>query len=312
VNLREGALQESFADGSNLTRHYNSRSDRIGIFGYGWCVNYESKLEHLADDRIRVFECAKAYEWSTFRPALDPTREAWINESDPSDQVVRHGARLDRLIKMRKTQSFSRSDGRLLETLDRENRIVNLEYDNEGRLARLKGIATELDFTFDEKSGFVTKVTDQNGRPVQYQYRYESLDLVAVDSQLGPHFKYRYDDLHNLLSVRTNGRLFFEAAFDRDRDFVTQRLLAGRCRESFTYNSRMNGENFISTATVDRKCPKRRNSTRSKFTFTYTRNTPGGRALLKMQIERPRGLTLIHFDPNSGRTLKIERKRSSR
>lgn len=70
VDTRTGNFAESFIDvdfvdsGSalKLTRSYQSRVEYMGMFGKGWCSNFETKLTVLMPSVIRIAECGAGKE----------------------------------------------------------------------------------------------------------------------------------------------------------------------------------------------------------------------------------------------------------
>ncbi len=45
-----------------ITRTYNSKSLFDGMFGYGWCSDWETKLDFTAEGNIKVTECGAGAE----------------------------------------------------------------------------------------------------------------------------------------------------------------------------------------------------------------------------------------------------------
>jgi YD repeat-containing protein len=43
-------------------RHYQSRSIFVGMLGFGWCSDYETTLEKLPEDRLKLTECGAGQE----------------------------------------------------------------------------------------------------------------------------------------------------------------------------------------------------------------------------------------------------------
>lgn len=54
-----------------VQRTYNSRSNFNGIFGYGWCSEYETKLEVTAEESFMITECGGGEEILYYRPNTD-------------------------------------------------------------------------------------------------------------------------------------------------------------------------------------------------------------------------------------------------
>ncbi|MGI9549126.1 MAG: DUF6531 domain-containing protein [Bdellovibrionales bacterium] len=70
VDIRSAGYSKTFVDfkatvpGFYLTvdRTYNSRSLFNGLFGFGWCSNFETNLEVLPDNSLKVTECGGGME----------------------------------------------------------------------------------------------------------------------------------------------------------------------------------------------------------------------------------------------------------
>ncbi|MES2855661.1 MAG: DUF6531 domain-containing protein [Bdellovibrionota bacterium] len=51
-----------------VERYYNSRSTFSGIFGYGWCSDFETNIEKTPEGRLKLIECGAGQE-ILYRPA---------------------------------------------------------------------------------------------------------------------------------------------------------------------------------------------------------------------------------------------------
>lgn len=76
VDMKNANYSESWIDvtvpGSGMDfkiqRHYNSRSTFSGMFGYGWCSDYETTLERTPEGGLKLQECGAGQEIS-YQPA---------------------------------------------------------------------------------------------------------------------------------------------------------------------------------------------------------------------------------------------------
>lgn len=76
VDMKNANYSESWIDvtvpGSGMDfkiqRHYNSRSIFTGMFGYGWCSDYETTLERTPEGGLKLQECGAGQE-ITYQPA---------------------------------------------------------------------------------------------------------------------------------------------------------------------------------------------------------------------------------------------------
>src|SRR5688572_4836739 len=70
IDMRNANYSESWVDlqikGSaydlKVQRTYNSRTLFNGIFGFGWCSDFETKLKVTAENTLRVTECGAGFE----------------------------------------------------------------------------------------------------------------------------------------------------------------------------------------------------------------------------------------------------------
>ena len=91
VNMRNGSYAEKWIDiispGSGydlrIERYYSSRSLFIGLFGFGWCSDLETKIEHLSDGTITLSECGGGLEVTYY-----PTHFDKKSPTQTVDQII--------------------------------------------------------------------------------------------------------------------------------------------------------------------------------------------------------------------------------
>jgi hypothetical protein len=79
VDMRNANYAESFVDiqapgtGYNLevVRSYNSRSIFSGIFGYGWCSDFETRIDTTLEGNLKLTECGGGIEISYYPANFD-------------------------------------------------------------------------------------------------------------------------------------------------------------------------------------------------------------------------------------------------
>lgn len=82
VDMKDANYSETWTDMDlggpgyilKVTRTYNSRSIFDGIFGFGWCSDFETKLEITPDSNIKVVECGGGME-TIFTEASTSTKD---------------------------------------------------------------------------------------------------------------------------------------------------------------------------------------------------------------------------------------------
>ena len=70
VDMKNSNYHDSWLDISLLgngyplkvTRAYNSRSNSSGMFGYGWCSDFETNIEKMPEGRLKLTECGAGQE----------------------------------------------------------------------------------------------------------------------------------------------------------------------------------------------------------------------------------------------------------
>ncbi|MCO5112853.1 MAG: DUF6531 domain-containing protein [Bdellovibrionaceae bacterium] len=112
-----------------VTRTYNSRSIHDGIFGFGWCSDFETKLEITPESNIKVTECGGGME-TVFE--------------DGSNNLAQRNALIDKIVKkVREDKKNSSLKENYFENFKKE--LINNNYLREA-------FATELGF-----KGSITK-----------------------------------------------------------------------------------------------------------------------------------------------------------
>lgn len=70
VDMKNANYNESYLDLSfpgtgyqlRVTRYYNSRSVYSGLFGFGWCSDFETSIEKTPEGRLKLVECGAGQE----------------------------------------------------------------------------------------------------------------------------------------------------------------------------------------------------------------------------------------------------------
>src|SRR5271163_2736081 len=93
VDMKSANYSESWTDlivpgvgyDLRINRTYNSRSLFNGVFGFGWCSDYETKIEVTPESYLRLTECGGGMEIiftsKNFKPAkIDATVKLIMEE----------------------------------------------------------------------------------------------------------------------------------------------------------------------------------------------------------------------------------------
>ena len=168
----------------SFTRFYNSKEEKVGVFGKGWRHSYEISVEREKNGYILHL--------------ADGQDEAYL--LDDEERIVSVFDDFNRLQKTKDGFEYKSGEG-LLYTFNKEGRLlcikrkdgvkVLLSYDTEGRLLSVSDKAgSSLNLSYDEH-GKLREVKDHSGRKIEYGY--ESGQLTRVYSNGQRMYDYFYE-----------------------------------------------------------------------------------------------------------------------
>jgi RHS repeat-associated protein len=225
-----------FGEGLEVTRTYNSRMQRSGIFGYGWSSAFDESIN--------------AYGTMLLRLNLPDARGVYFTRPStsvpylPQKQLDFHG----QIVKNAdNTYTLTFQDGRihqfnpsgkLVSMADRNNNTINLTYDaNSNPITATDAAGRTLTLTYDS-SGKVTSIADSSGTIATYT-RASLGKLSAVTYADGSKFTFTFltsgsntyvatvkDALNNVLESHT---------YDSQGRALTSEI-AGNGTERYTLN----------------------------------------------------------------------------
>lgn len=215
VNITTGNMYRTFSDTAviarglpaGVTRTYNSRSSRIGEFGYGWTFNYGARLEPFAGGMTYV--------------ESDGTEHAYAENGDGTFTAPPGRT----MVLTRETGGFAlaypdnvgvrfNSAGLLTEQRDSNGNVLAINRDSAGTPLSIVDATGRTVLTITTTSGRITKIQDVAGRTTQYAYNGD--DLISVTASDGRSWQYSYDLGHNLTQMVGSGGV--TNSFDYDSD----------------------------------------------------------------------------------------------
>ncbi|MBQ7206277.1 MAG: AIDA repeat-containing protein [Lentisphaeria bacterium] len=164
--------------------------DTAGSFGYGWCCDWDVKLEISANGDVTYIEGGSK---ALYQPNYS---NGFQNAVEDGSKLVKNSIGYRLTLASGTVKQFDKA-GKLLSVTALDNERVSCSYDADGRIVRLTNTSSGeyLAFSRDSATGFVTSITDKSGRTVSYTY--EDGDLVEVtDSLSGVIASYEYYDTH--------------------------------------------------------------------------------------------------------------------
>ncbi len=238
-----------------LSRTYNSRSLWNGIFGFGWCADFEKRLDVKSG---KIWHC---------------DRETTATTGSKGDSRV--------FVSKRKREEIYNFRGQLMQIKDSKGLRWDLSYDRQGRLSRIHSAKENYVFVFDHfRLARIDRGKGLASMPNQtVQYRWSGNLLIQTDQNRSGKIssKYRYDDLQNLISIESSasplripsnaglgGKIQkIEITYFNELDQV-RTVRIGECQQDFSFQ-KISPRKFQSV--VSTRCPSQI-ARHQIFTFT--------------------------------------------
>jgi YD repeat-containing protein len=224
-----------------LARTYNSRSLWQGVFGFGWCAEFEKSLN---PNTGIVRHCDQ--------------EETGKAKAQGTNWVVKQAHRIE-------VYNFR---GQLMQIKDSRGSFWDLSYDRQGRLSRIQGSRARFDFHYLDFH--LSKIESfPNRREPSVQFRF--LQNLMIESRSSRHFsKYTYDELQNLTLIEESKKKSIRVSYDSRLDQVRQ-VTIGNCSQDFQFK-KISDRKFASRATTHCSFSRSR-----AITYLFTAHpTPSG------------------------------------
>ena len=168
----------------SLTRSYNSKEEKVGVFGKGWRHSYEISVSREENGYIVHLS--------------DGQDEAYL--LDDEGNIISVFDDFDRLQKTKDGFEYKsieglsylfNKEGKLLCMERKDKAKVALSYDTEGRLLTVSdALGSSIYFSYDDL-GKLREVKDHTGRKIEYRYESGQLGTVYYGGQRA--YDYFYD-----------------------------------------------------------------------------------------------------------------------
>jgi len=274
VDLKNANYAEGYIDlnipGSGydlkIERTYNSRTIFNGMFGFGWCSDFETSIEITSEGALKLTECGAGYE-TTFVPKnfskkdVDKTVMQIIAKVHESNKTA-PGSYFKTLEEELRTKDYMRyeyaakygisvgavadgmkfyADGKDVDVIEKKGEFyIRALPDNTIEKFNLKGKLAKL---FDKNGNYVElawdgnrlkTIVDNNGRKLTFGH----YDNGKVRSIVGPNnmkVEYQFKDLNNLVYARAASGNIYKYEYD-DLHNLTKIIYPDKTAKEMTYN----------------------------------------------------------------------------
>lgn len=226
VDMQNANFTENWIDleipdtGYNLKieRAYNSRTLHNGLFGFGWCSNFETSLEILADGRLKRVECGAGQEITYAPKSFEP--------SDVKEGILKITAAMKKenpSLSPREVQAITQKLKDDTVYRDKETARLNIQKEvKEGTIFYAEGAKT--DKLVLKKGFYIRDLADGSSE------RFDNLGQLV----------YLYDKNQNYLKLEYNKKLLASLSTSSGRRLTLDYTANGKVKE-------IRGPNGIST-----------------------------------------------------------------
>ncbi len=325
VDIRQGSFHDSNLDfiivnsssDMRLQRQYSSRSISKGWFGWGWCSNYEDKVEvKKGNNQIIYISCnlKVILNKDNNEPSL------WKSNSADNYFAFKKSSNYH-LSKKDGFELIFNKNGELIERLDKRGR--SLKITRHKRFLQDENIILVKDSTDIQmklvfgKGGTVNRVLLTSAknlvlfrgkdfiRPksVRLNYLYSDGNLKTVSSTNTIIYRYSYSKTRNLELIVREDKKAKKVAYDEQQDSVVQVNNFDGCIETLTY-------------WLNPQKPKAHYRTRyvkscnsmvvqaGTFEFNYAKHPVVGRYLKVMKTYKGKTVKQVRFNPYTGQPVQ--------
>lgn len=196
VNIANGNLfdDHDISPDANLpiTLYYNSKSEREGLFGYGWNTRLDIRLLINSDDSVVLIDADGREDLFT---ANDDG--SFTSPVGNYDILAKVGEEYQLTRKNGETVFFN-ADGKPVQIEDRNGNATTFGYDGDQLLDIIGPNNQVITFTSDTDER-VTSIADDTGKSTAITYDAEG-NLTSFTNAAGQSWTFAYDAEHNIIS----------------------------------------------------------------------------------------------------------------
>ncbi len=301
VDMQNANFTETWVDleipdtGYNLKveRSYNSRTLHNGLFGFGWCSNFETSLEILADGRVKRVECGAGQE-ITYAPKSFDQGDVQAGIQKIIAGIKKENAGISAREIQILTQKLKEDTGyrdreaaRLgIQKEAKDGTVFYSEGTNTDKVVLKKGFYVrdladgsserfntegQLVYLYDKNQNYLkldynkktlTNITTSSGRRLSFDYT-QNGKIKQIRGPNGLNCEYEYEKLNDLISAKNGKSEVTKYSYDTLHN-VTKITYADKSTKGLKYNQ---DKDWVTELTD-------RNSCSEKYDYTLSKEDP--------------------------------------
>lgn len=266
-----------------LRRTYSSRSLHQGLFGFGWCSDFEKSLDVSRTDQITLTDCRlnAPIKFKKIRPNL--------YESATQEKIEIKDREYLRITPKHALQKFNKN-GKLVSLVNASGDRLDLSYDLTGLLSKLRyNSMSDILIKADPTKKRILQITTPHNPGVLYNY--DGQNLIQVRNAWNNTFKYTYDELHNLTRIKYPNETQELIVYNTDKDWVTKITTHDRCEEFFKYTAKSDS---TYTASAERHCGGKITQ-KSTYEFRHKARADGSKYLDQVKFTQGKRIQRVSY-----------------
>ena len=273
IDTKSAGYSKTFVDFNSpsnfnmkIERAYNSRSIYKGLFGFGWCSNFETKLVTLPDNSLKVIECGGGMEILYYQKNKTSDIQLQTNIILKAVRARNKKIGTKKLKKLKADLLQSQTlRAEFLKSLDIEGKVSNnVKYYAEGRFNEFvvfknktyhRTLPNGVSDIFDSK-GRLLKVFDKFGNYISFIWKSNKIQITTrhgkrLTLNINPNSgliknavfqkkivaSYQHNSFENLTKVLNHAKEKFFYAFD-DFHNLLEITYPDKTKEILTYDTK--------------------------------------------------------------------------
>ncbi len=236
VNLQQASYYKTWTDFTvesknirySFQRTYRSRSIHQGILGFGWCTDFDKKLDLRKTGEIILIDCQE--ERSLL---FKKTTKDYVSNTNFKDKIVFQNGH------------FQRQKGLIKQIFDAEGRLIELRYfkwpleifyGSNQQINKIKINNDQIiDLKFTPKDG--DSLTVMAPGKAALVYHLKDKDLISVSGGSGIKTNYNYNSFHNLIRIGQGSKTIERMTYENSKDWLIETSTDSACKQTYIYQT---------------------------------------------------------------------------